>query len=131
MTRRNTSLLTWSPEALQAFQELKNRFTSAPILHHPDPIKRSCDQENDHTSMEENLLVAPIQWNILTKIDLSNTQDPPPLNVLHNSNLFQNSTETNFCVKFMTIPVLGILVSPLPFASSEIGFIGLLCQMTQ
>ncbi len=37
MTRRNASLLTWSPEALQAFQELKIRFTSAPILHHPDP----------------------------------------------------------------------------------------------
>ncbi len=37
MTRQNASLLTWSPEALQAFQELKTRFTSAPILHHPNP----------------------------------------------------------------------------------------------
>ncbi len=37
MTRQNDSLLTWSPEALQAFQELKTRFTSVSILHHPDP----------------------------------------------------------------------------------------------
>ncbi len=33
MTKRSTS---WNPEALLAFQELKTRFTSAPILH-PDP----------------------------------------------------------------------------------------------
>ncbi len=37
MTKHSTSHLTWSPEALLAFQELKTRFTSAPILHHPDP----------------------------------------------------------------------------------------------
>lgn len=37
MTRRKTSRLTWSPEAVRAFQELKRRFTSAPILRHPDP----------------------------------------------------------------------------------------------
>ncbi len=37
MTKRSTSRLTWSAEALLAFQELKTRFTSAPILHHPDP----------------------------------------------------------------------------------------------
>ncbi len=38
MTKHSTSRLTWSAEALLAFQELKTRFTSAPILHHPDPI---------------------------------------------------------------------------------------------
>ncbi len=37
MTKRSTSRLTWSAEALLAFQELKTRFISAPILHHPDP----------------------------------------------------------------------------------------------
>ncbi len=37
MTKRSTSRLSWNPEALLAFQELKTRFTSAPILHHPDP----------------------------------------------------------------------------------------------
>ncbi len=37
MTKHSTSHLTWSPEALLAFQELKTRFTSAPILHHLDP----------------------------------------------------------------------------------------------
>ncbi|KAI2653818.1 Transposon Tf2-6 polyprotein [Labeo rohita] len=29
--------LVWTPEAEKAFQQLKERFTSAPILHHPDP----------------------------------------------------------------------------------------------
>ncbi len=37
MTKRNTSKLQWSQEALRAFQELKTHFTSAPILKHPDP----------------------------------------------------------------------------------------------
>ncbi len=38
MTKINSSHLTWS--ALEAFTELKTRFTSAPILHHPDPEQR-------------------------------------------------------------------------------------------
>lgn len=29
--------LDWSPSAQNAFQQLKDRFTTAPILHHPDP----------------------------------------------------------------------------------------------
>ncbi len=37
LTKRSTSQLSWSTEARQAFQELKDRFTSATILHHPDP----------------------------------------------------------------------------------------------
>ncbi len=37
LTKRATSQLPWSTEAGQAFQELKDRFTSAPILHHPNP----------------------------------------------------------------------------------------------
>ncbi len=37
LTKRVTSQLPWSTEAGQAFQELKERFTSAPILHHPNP----------------------------------------------------------------------------------------------
>lgn len=37
MTKRSSSRLTWAPETLQAFQNLKERFTSAPILHHRDP----------------------------------------------------------------------------------------------
>ncbi|KAL0154077.1 hypothetical protein M9458_050536 [Cirrhinus mrigala] len=39
MTKRQTTQLIWSPEALQAFDELRVRFTSAPILRHPDPNK--------------------------------------------------------------------------------------------
>jgi len=39
MTRQNSTTLSWSPEALQAFCELKHRFTTAPILHHPDPSR--------------------------------------------------------------------------------------------
>ncbi|MGL4418137.1 MAG: RNase H-like domain-containing protein [Plesiomonas shigelloides] len=30
-------MTSWLPEALAAFQHLKESFTSAPILHHPDP----------------------------------------------------------------------------------------------
>ena len=40
MTKRHTSRLTWSPEAQQAFEELKTQFTSAPILRHPDPTRQ-------------------------------------------------------------------------------------------
>ncbi len=40
MTKRSASRLMWSPEALRSFQELKARFTSAPILRHPDPERQ-------------------------------------------------------------------------------------------
>ncbi len=40
MTKRNTSRLVWFSEALRSFQELKARFTSAPILRHPDPERQ-------------------------------------------------------------------------------------------
>ncbi len=50
MTKRNTSRLVWSPEALQSFKELKARFTSAPILRHPDP-ERQFTVEVDASNM--------------------------------------------------------------------------------
>ncbi|KAL0202703.1 hypothetical protein M9458_000721, partial [Cirrhinus mrigala] len=37
MIKRGNSHLTWSPPAIQAFFDLRQRFTTAPILHHPDP----------------------------------------------------------------------------------------------
>lgn len=37
MTKINSSHLRWTTAALEAFTELKSRFTSAPILRHPDP----------------------------------------------------------------------------------------------
>ncbi|KAL0158888.1 hypothetical protein M9458_046964, partial [Cirrhinus mrigala] len=37
MTKRGSQFLKWTPAALQAFADLKSRFTTAPILHHPDP----------------------------------------------------------------------------------------------
>ncbi len=40
MTKRNTPRLVWPSEALQSFKELKARFTSAPILRHPDPERQ-------------------------------------------------------------------------------------------
>ncbi len=40
MTKRNTSRLVWFPEALHSFKELEARFTSAPILRHPDPERQ-------------------------------------------------------------------------------------------
>ncbi|KAL0194547.1 hypothetical protein M9458_008119 [Cirrhinus mrigala] len=40
LTRKGTTKLVWAPASEQAFQELKTRFTSAPILRHPDPSKQ-------------------------------------------------------------------------------------------
>ncbi|KAI2647134.1 Transposon Tf2-6 polyprotein [Labeo rohita] len=37
MVKRGNTRLNWSPDALRAFQDLRQRFTTAPILHHPDP----------------------------------------------------------------------------------------------
>lgn len=37
MVKKGTHRLHWAETALQAFQELKRRFVTAPILHHPDP----------------------------------------------------------------------------------------------
>ncbi|KAI2666797.1 Transposon Tf2-6 polyprotein [Labeo rohita] len=37
MVKKGTSRLTWTQPALQAFDDLRHRFTTAPILHHPDP----------------------------------------------------------------------------------------------
>ncbi len=37
MTKKGNQRLTWSPAAHQAFRTLKECFTTAPILHHPDP----------------------------------------------------------------------------------------------
>ncbi|KAI2646676.1 Transposon Tf2-9 polyprotein [Labeo rohita] len=39
MVKKGASRLTWSQPALQAFDDLRRRFTTAPILHHPDPEK--------------------------------------------------------------------------------------------
>ncbi|KAL0168429.1 hypothetical protein M9458_036651, partial [Cirrhinus mrigala] len=38
MTRQSSQFLKWTPAALQAFADLKSQFTTAPILHHPDPF---------------------------------------------------------------------------------------------
>ncbi|KAL0192337.1 hypothetical protein M9458_010633, partial [Cirrhinus mrigala] len=37
MIKGGRQRLSWTPLAISAFQELKHRFTTAPILHHPDP----------------------------------------------------------------------------------------------
>ncbi len=37
MLKRGRQRLMWTPAAIAAFQKLKERFTTAPILHHPDP----------------------------------------------------------------------------------------------
>ncbi len=39
MTKHHSARLSWSSESHQALEELKTRFTSAPILRHPDPEK--------------------------------------------------------------------------------------------
>ncbi|KAL0195114.1 hypothetical protein M9458_008686, partial [Cirrhinus mrigala] len=37
MIKGGRQRLSWTPPAVTAFQELKNRFKTAPILHHPNP----------------------------------------------------------------------------------------------
>ncbi|KAI2665817.1 Transposon Tf2-9 polyprotein [Labeo rohita] len=37
MVKKGTSRLAWAQPAIQAFDDLRHRFTTAPILHHPDP----------------------------------------------------------------------------------------------
>ncbi|KAL0193439.1 hypothetical protein M9458_011735 [Cirrhinus mrigala] len=37
MVKQGNTRLTWTPSAAQAYDELRQRFTTAPILHHPDP----------------------------------------------------------------------------------------------
>ncbi|KAI2663045.1 Transposon Tf2-6 polyprotein [Labeo rohita] len=37
MVKKGSIRLSWSPEAVHAFNDLRLRFTSAPILKHPDP----------------------------------------------------------------------------------------------
>ncbi len=37
MLKRGRQRLVWTPAAIAAFQKLKERFTTAPILYHPDP----------------------------------------------------------------------------------------------
>ncbi|KAI2655269.1 Transposon Tf2-6 polyprotein [Labeo rohita] len=37
MVKRGKTHLTWSLDAVQAFHDLRHRFTTAPILRHPDP----------------------------------------------------------------------------------------------
>ncbi len=37
MLKKGRQHLVWTQAAISAFQELKERFTTAPILHHPDP----------------------------------------------------------------------------------------------
>ncbi|KAI2661215.1 Transposon Tf2-9 polyprotein [Labeo rohita] len=39
MIKKGDTRLSWSPIATQAFEELRRRFTTAPILHHPDPSR--------------------------------------------------------------------------------------------
>ncbi|KAI2665857.1 Transposon Tf2-6 polyprotein [Labeo rohita] len=39
MIKKGTTRLSWTQPALQAFNDLRRRFSSAPILHHPDPEK--------------------------------------------------------------------------------------------
>ncbi|KAG1956953.1 retrotransposable element [Pimephales promelas] len=40
LTKRHSHRISWNPEAQQAFHDLKTRFTTAPILHHPDPERQ-------------------------------------------------------------------------------------------
>ncbi len=48
MTKMMGSRIFWSPAADQAFGHLKERFSTAPILHHPDP---ECEMDVSSTGV--------------------------------------------------------------------------------
>lgn len=64
MLRRGELCLSWSPASERSFQELKERFTIAPILHHPDP--------------EHKLIVEVDTFSTGIAVILSQRQGNPP-----------------------------------------------------
>ncbi len=50
MLKKEKQCLVWTQAAISAFQDLKERFTTAPILHHPDPEREFIVEENVSSS---------------------------------------------------------------------------------
>ncbi len=85
MTKKGNQRLTWSPAAHQALRTLKERFTTAPILHHPDP--------------EQEFIVEVDAWSTGIGAVLSQRQgDPPKLYPCAFSSRKLNSAEQNYDV---------------------------------
>ncbi len=61
MTKRRGICLFWSPAADQAFGHLKECFSTAPILHHPDP-KRKFVVEIDASSTVVGAVLSQRHW---------------------------------------------------------------------
>lgn len=65
MTKRGNAKLCWSADAIQAFEELMNRFTSAPILHHLDPnVPFVVDSSNTSIGAIHNLIPAECNYDM-------------------------------------------------------------------
>ncbi|KAI2647013.1 Transposon Tf2-6 polyprotein [Labeo rohita] len=102
MVKKGASRLTWTQPALQAFNDLRLRFSTAPILHHPDPDKPfvvEVDASTDALSrihepdrpisstesvLPASMIVAPVTWDIMTEISEAQTQDPTPADCPNN-----------------------------------------------
>ncbi|KAL0199593.1 hypothetical protein M9458_002780, partial [Cirrhinus mrigala] len=95
--------LTWNPAAHEAFQRLKNIFSTAHLLHHPDPKLPFTVKVNASTSgvcgvsadalfhqfssdcpsepepiIPSNLIVSPILWDQDVNIQQATLQEPAP-----------------------------------------------------
>ncbi|KAL0176566.1 hypothetical protein M9458_028896, partial [Cirrhinus mrigala] len=93
--------LTWNPAAHEAFQHLKHLFSTAPLLHHPDPELPFTVEVDASTAgvgavlsqaagdpailhpypepiIPSHLFVSPIIWNIDRDIQLATLQEPAP-----------------------------------------------------
>ncbi|KAL0170987.1 hypothetical protein M9458_035583, partial [Cirrhinus mrigala] len=95
MTKGGRNHLSWSLAADCAFNLLKERFFTAPIHHHPDPeLEFIVEIDASNTGVgavlsqrhgnspklfpRATLIVAPVQWDLMTEIAETQGTDPPP-----------------------------------------------------
>ncbi|KAI4895362.1 hypothetical protein NFI96_000963 [Prochilodus magdalenae] len=84
LLKGNAKRLVWNPQAGSAFEELKRRFTTAPLLQHPDPTKPFV-VEVDASNVGVGAVLSQrsgeppkTTWEIDDEIDRLNMVEPVP-----------------------------------------------------